>query len=365
MRSNNKREEKRIAVIIGVSFVLLILIICFVGYLFIRSYIKKINLVSVNELHSTEQGHINEDDLEPEPEDVSSDMVDSPEEEIQTIEDMIRKNMEDNQTPIISDKDVTNILLIGSDTRKSGGSGRSDAMIIISINKKTKTITATSILRDIYLQIPGKKNNRINAAYAMGGASLLMDTIEQNFKLKVDRFASVDFYAFIDIVDTIGGITLDVTEKEISVINRYIEEMNRLTGQDKDLDKITSPGTYLLNGKQTLGYVRNRYVGTDFARTARQREVLEKIFNGVKDLNLIKLNELMNKILPQVTTNLTEGEIFSMILSLPSYATYELQQWSIPMKGTYSNLRINKMSVLGIDFEENIKEIQRKIYGIE
>jgi LCP family protein required for cell wall assembly len=326
------------------------------------------DLVSLGDnrkIYELDDSYIDEAASEPEAEESAADIIDSPKEEIDNLEEKIRKNMEDNQTPIINDKDVTNILLIGCDTRKKGGSGRSDAMILVSINKKDKTITVTSILRDIYLQIPGKKNNRINAAYAMGGASLLMDTIEQNFKIKVDRFASVDFYAFIDIVDTIGGITLDVTEKEISVINRYIEEMNRLTGQDKVLDKITSPGTYLLNGKQTLGYVRNRYVGTDFARTARQREVLEKIFNGVKDLNLIKLNELMNKILPQVTTNLTEGEIFSMILSLPSYATYELQQWSIPMKGTYSNLRINKMSVLGIDFEENIKEIQRKIYGIE
>lgn len=365
MKSNKRKRVKNIFVITAIFVISLIILIFLLGYFFIRSYIKKMNLVTVDDQLITEYEYIDEDDLEPEPEDISSDIEDSPEEEIQILEDIIRENMEDNQTPIINDKDVTNILLIGSDTRKEGGSGRSDAMIIISINKKAKTITATSLLRDIYLQIPGKKNNRINTAYALGGAGLLMDTIEQNFKIKVDRFASVDFYAFIDIVDTIGGITLDITDKEIPVINKYVEEMNRLTGQDNDLDKLSSPGTYLLNGKQTLGYVRNRYVGTDFARTARQREVLEKIFNGAKDLSLTKLNELMNLILPQVTTNLTEGELFSMILSLPSYANYELQQWSIPMKGTYSNMRINKMSVLGIDFEKNIKEIQSKIYGIE
>lgn len=92
---------------------------------------------------------------------------------------------------------------------------------------------------------------------------------------------------------------------------------------------------------------------------------MEKIFEGIKELNFTKLNDLMNEILPQVTTNLTEGEIFSLILLLPSFASYDLQQLSIPLSGTYTNVRINKMEVLGIDFEKNIKEIHSKIYGIK
>jgi LCP family protein required for cell wall assembly len=290
----------------------------------------------------------------------------SQQDEILTFEENIRINMESNQTPIMQDKDVFNILLIGSDTRKVGGNGRSDAMIVISINKKTKEIIATSLLRDIYLHIPGKSNNRINAAYALGGADLLMDTVEENFKLQIDRYISVDFFAFIDIVDAIGGVTLEVSEKDIPVINGYIEEINTLTGQEITKDQLTEEGTYLLNGKQTLGYVRNRYVGnSDFERTNRQRKVLEKIFEGVKGLNLLELNKLMNTLLPQVTTNLTQGEIFSLILSVPSFAKYDLKQWRIPIDGSYTGVRIKGMSVLGIDFEKNIKEIQRKIYGVE
>ena len=360
MKGKTKKNIKTTLLITCISILSIIFVVIVTGYFIIRSYIKKINIVS-----AIEEIYIDETQLEPEPEDLTADISDSPKEEIDLIEEQIRKNMEDNQTPIVSDDDVTNILLIGSDTRKKGGSGRSDAMIIVSINKKKKTITATSILRDIYLKIPGKKNNRINAAYALGGAGLLMDTIEQNFKIKVDRFVSVDFYAFREIVDAVGGITLDVTDKEVPIINKYIEELNRLKGQDEALDKLIGPGTYLLNGKQTLGYVRNRYIGTDFARTARQREVLEKIFNGVKGLSLAKLNGLMNEILPEVTTNLTEGEIFSLILSLPTYASYELQQLTVPVSNSYKNLRINKMAVLGIDFEKNIKEIHSKIYGFE
>ncbi|CRZ34634.1 LytR family transcriptional attenuator [Herbinix hemicellulosilytica] len=351
---------RKILLISGALFISVLLIIAISVFFIIRSYIKKINIVS-----AVEETYIDEEELEPEPEDLFADITDSPKEEIDLIEERIRKNMEDNQTPIVNDDDVTNILLIGSDTRKKGGFGRSDAMIIVSINKRNKTITATSILRDIYLKIPGKKNNRINAAYALGGAGLLMDTIEKNFKIKVDRFVSVDFYAFIEIVDAVGGIKLDVTDKEVPIINNYVEELNRLNGQDEALDKLTGPGSYLLNGKQTLGYVRNRYIGTDFARTARQREVLEKIFNGVKGLSITRLNGLMNEILPEVTTNLTEGEIFSLILSLPTYALYDLQQLTVPVSNSYKNLRINNMAVLGIDFEKNIKEIRSKIYGAE
>lgn len=193
-----------------------------------------------------------------------------------------------------------------------------------------------------------------------------MDTIEQNFKIQVDRFAAVDFYAFIDIVDTIGGVTLDVTEEELPVINDYVAEINLLTGEEKSKDQLTEAGALLLNGKQTLGYVRDRYVGNnDFERTSRQREVLKKIFDGVKGLRLSEINRLLNVFLPQVTTNFTEGELFSMILDIPAYTKYDFQQWSIPVNGSYKDMRIDRKAVLSIDFEVNIKELQSRIYNID
>ena len=375
--------KKTIKILIT-SITSLLLVVSLFAFLIINSYINKMQLISSEDNTLIDKTLENEKlaseiDLKSlsesgtdQPSDIEIETVDaasvnaSQQDEILTFEENIRINMESNQTPIMQDKDVFNILLIGSDTRKVGGNGRSDAMIVISINKKTKEIIATSLLRDIYLHIPGKSNNRINAAYALGGADLLMDTLEENFKLQIDRYVSVDFFAFIDIVDAIGGVTLEVSEKDIPVINGYIEEINTLTGQEITKDQLTEEGTYLLNGKQTLGYVRNRYVGnSDFERTNRQRKVLEKIFEGVKGLNLLELNKLMNTLLPQVTTNLTQGEIFSLILSVPSFAKYDLKQWRIPIDGSYTGVRIKGMSVLGIDFEKNIKEIQRKIYGVE
>lgn len=280
-----------------------------------------------------------------------SDLPDSSAEEIAKLEAEIRKNMEDKSIPIKDDDKVLNILLIGSDTRSQKERGRSDSMILISINKKTKKIVATSLLRDIYLKIPGKRNNRMNAAYSFGGADLLMDTIQKNFKVKIDRYVSVDFMSFVDIIDQVGGVTIDVTPREAKAINL------NLAG-----DTIVSSGVQVLNGRQALGYSRLRSVGyCDFDRTARQRRVLEQVYNKVKGLNLIQLNDLLNKILPGITTNLSEGEILYQILSLPKYFKYDIDQWSIPEKTSYKDMRIRGMSVLGIDFKENINKLQKKI----
>lgn len=365
MNKNEKIHSKKWVIVVSV-IVLVILVLISTSYIFIKSYITKMNIISTKELEEGEGSDIEGAIEEVIDSEEISEGPDSKQEEINLIEDGIRSNMENNSTPIISDKNVYNILLIGSDTRSKDDRGRSDAMIIVSINKKTKKIVATSILRDIYIQIPGKKNNnRINTAYAYGGASLLLDTIKQNFKIDIDKYVSINFYAFMDVIDAIGGVSINVKKDEIKVMNDYIRGLNQLLNINIEQDIIIEEGTYNLNGKQALGYARNRYVGTDFERTARQRRVLEQVFNKIKGLNLIELNELLNIILPQVTTNLTEGEIFSLILGLPSYTNYSVEQWSVPVIGSYQFLRIRGMDVIGIDFEKNIKEILKRIYGYE
>jgi polyisoprenyl-teichoic acid--peptidoglycan teichoic acid transferase len=387
MKPKQFSHKKRVILIVLLVISAALLSILLTAYLLIHSYINKMNLVSSDKANaiSSENDLTQADDLQSqeeieasgasmnnqspatdentENEEVNTDIPDSAEAEIAAMEDEVRKNMEENSIPIIYDKNVFNVLLIGSDNREPGSSGRSDAMILISINKKTKKIIGTSFLRDIYLQIPDRKNNRLNAAFAFGGADLLMETIEQNFRLKVDRYASIDFYDFMDIIDALGTITIDVTQEEIAVTNRYIQSLNRLEGLDEDTDCLSNAGSQLLNGKQALAYARNRYDGNgDFDRTARQRKVMEQVYSKIRGLNLIELNDLLNTVLPMVTTNLTEGEMFSLILSLPSYKKYDIEQWSVPTSASYKNMRINGMAVLGIDFDENIKEIRRRIY---
>lgn len=272
------------------------------------------------------------------------------------------KVMSPSDIPMMQDKDVFNILLVGSDSRESKDRGRSDAIMILSINKNDEKIILTSFLRDIFVDIPGKKSNRLNVAYSAGGPSLLIKTIENNFRIKIDKYASVDFFAFIDIVDAIGGVNISVTEDELPILNDYVNDINLLLEEDYDKDILKTHGNHMLNGKQALGYCRIRYVGTDFARTGRQRAVLEQIFYKVKNSNISKLNDLLNTLLPKITTNLDEGEIISYLLNLKKYLGYDISQWSVPMSGTYKNVRIRKMAVLDIDFKKNIEEIRNRIY---
>lgn len=363
---NNKIKLKKILKIAIISVVGVLFITCLTGFLILRSYIHKMNLVK-GERESNWSQPIPEDILLDETEAGEKEVFNIPnasKKEINIIEEEIRRNMAENSMPISYDKDVFHVLLIGSDTRKTGEAGRSDAMIIVSINKKNRTITATSILRDIYLQIGKNSYNRINAAYAYGGAEHLLETIKYNFKIEIDRYITVDFFTFVEVIDALGGLELEVTGEEVPFINRYVKNINRLMKQPEEDNVISKAGTYLLNGKQVLSFARIRYIGNgDFDRTARQRRVLEQVFIKLKDMGVLEINELFDIILPQVTTNLTEGEIFSLILTLPTIRNYSIQQWSIPVEGTYSFKKIRGMDVIYIDMEENIKELQTRIFG--
>ncbi len=352
-----------------ISLLGIILALGITGYIILHTYINKMNLIKDSKAADMEGNDITvlmEADLEQIDEaiqEASSDSMDSPQEDIEALEQAIQKNTVESSNETKASKDVYNILLIGADSREAGDRGRSDAMILLSINEKTKQIILTSILRDIYLKIPGYKNNRINAAYSYGGANLLMKTIKENFKIEIDKYVSIDFYAFIDAVDSMNGVELEITEKDIPIINYYIQEINRHNGVDESEDLLIKSGSYLFNGKQTLGFVRNRYNGTDFKRTERQRVVLQKMFHKIKDLKLNQIKQLLDKVLPRVTTNLSEKKIISLILSLPAYKNYEIVQWNIPMEGTFKFLTIDRMSVIQIDFEANLEELHQKVYG--
>lgn len=260
---------------------------------------------------------------------------------------------------------VKNILLIGNDSRSQGDDGRSDAMILVSISNKTKTIHMTSVLRDIYVDIPGHDGNRLNAAYAFGGPELLMDTLEQNFDISINRYMLVNFQAFAQVVDAVGGVDIDVTNEEVQYINGYLVEYNQLEGRPEGTDYLDTSlsGNLHLNGPQALAFCRNRYIGTDFARTERQRKVLTAIFEKAPSALLSNTDELMDGVLSNVTTNLTKSEIGGLVMQAPSMVGYDLIQGSIPLDGTYSNAKIRGMAVLEVNFEANKEYIQKEIYG--
>lgn len=261
------------------------------------------------------------------------------------------------------DKGVVNILLIGNDSRENGEDGRSDAMILLTICPRNKTLYMTSLLRDMYVEIPGHDNNRLNAAYSFGGAELLMETVEKNLDIRVDRYVQVNFEAFANLVDAVGGVDLELTSAEIEWVNAYLNEYNLLTGKDFGTDYMdtSQEGQVHLNGPQALAYTRNRYIGTDFGRTQRQRKVLSAVMHKLPKA-VLHPGELLDGLMPNLTTNLTKQECFGLSLLAPYILACDTEQNSIPAEGTYKDATIRKMAVLEVDFDANIKYLHQLIY---
>ena len=195
---------------------------------------------------------------------------------------------------------VRNILLIGVDAREgeSSDSTRSDTMMILSIDEKNKQLKLTSILRDTYVEIPGWKWNKINAAQSHGGRQLLVDTIEYNFKVDIDNYMLVNFDMFTTIIDELGGVDVEVTEKEANYINaRY-----NMTQAEKDaFPGTTNAGVNHFSGMQALWYSRMRYLDSDFYRTQRQRKVISAIIDKAKS-NPTALYSIAEKVMPMIET---------------------------------------------------------------
>ncbi len=263
---------------------------------------------------------------------------------------------------VMSQRGVKNILVIGTDERHSDDTTRSDAMILLTINERTRKIMMTSILRDCYVPIEGHGENRINAAYQFGGAALTVQTVEETFQIAIDGYVKIDFYSFVDIVDAVGGVWIDVSEEEREYVNGYLNEINTLLGAEFGDGYLQSSGVQLLGGKQALSYARIRYIGSDFQRTQRQREVIEGIIQQVKKLNPTQLYRLTDTVLPKVVTNLDDHTLACLMMKAVFYMGYDVEQNRIPLDGTWSNATIDGKAVLLLDFAANVQGIQQAIY---
>lgn len=242
---------------------------------------------------------------------------------------------------VIEEAYITNILLIGQDRRPGQGRQRSDAMILCSLNTKTKTLTMTSFLRDLYVQIPGYQDNRLNAPYALGGMELLKETLKLNFGVQVDGCIEVDFSQFEKIIDLMGGVDIELTAAETAHMYRY----NKISLQ---------PGMNHLSGKEALAYSRIRYIGTDFGRTSRQRTVLTALLEQSRNIGLAKMHSLLEGVLGLITTDMSNGQIIELALEcFPLMKELAVSSQYIPAEGTYQFASIRGMSVIVADMEAN------------
>lgn len=261
---------------------------------------------------------------------------------------------------LVGDDEVINILLVGSDKRATDTTaGRSDSLMIATLDMKNKQIKLSSIMRDTLVTIPGYMDNRFNASYSYGGIPLLYQTIATNFKVRLDGYVLVDFEAFTNVIDELGGVDISITQSEYDHLISYYKNKS----YKKDVEKL-SPGMNTMTGRQALCYARIRKEGNgDFRRTERQREVLQAIFTKAKSMSLTTLYDTMKSVLPYVETDFTNEEIISMLTSLFKMGTTEIEQFRIPVDGTYENQKVRGMAVLVADLEENASLLQEFIYN--
>ncbi len=336
-----KQPTKKVLVIIAASLTLLITAVLAGGLIYINSLLDMMNRGEIVGDDTLTEDQVYE-------EEPTYDVPDSKEE----IEDA-QDQYDQVQDIVIQEEDhVDNILLIGSDRRNTNELGRSDAMMILSINKKTGNIHIVSLMRAMYVNIPrpsGDTWGMLNAAYSWGGTSLLIKTIENNFRIDIDNYVVVDFTSFTKAIDLVGGVEINLSNGEAVYIN------NRC-------DKKVYVGKQLLNGEQALHYSRIRKLDNDFVRTSRQRTVITALLNKALKSSVGTLTNLAEEILPSISTDLSNADIMNYLTLLPTFANGKIDQIMLPVENQSGTSFVGKIYVNGremykVDFAANIKAL--------
>lgn len=340
-RAARKRKRRIIAVLISVLLVLSALLIAGGVYLG-----NKLNLVNFNKNNGSYVTSMEADPMDP---DFSGAVIDDPVDINDAAASVSAITVQGNT------KNITNILLLGIETTDDADiyTGRSDAMMILTINKYNKTIKLTSLLRDMYVSIPNHGYGKLNWAYAYGGFNLLSQTIENNFRIKLDQYVAVNFDAFAKAVDAMGGLNMDLDVQEA-----------QYTGAGK------KAGNYTLNGNETLRYTRIRYLKNtngsqdDWGRTSRQREVLQLLMNKAKSMDIGTLDNLLDQVLPEMSTNMQKDELMKYILASPTYFKYTVSEYYVPHSGEYDADYVKGVGDVLVlkDAKSVVIELQHQIY---
>jgi polyisoprenyl-teichoic acid--peptidoglycan teichoic acid transferase len=257
--------------------------------------------------------------------------------------------------------EIINIALFGVDRRTQSEASRSDSIMIATIDKKHKKIKISSIMRDSYVNVPGHGKTKLTHAYAYGGAQLAIRTLNENFKLNIKDYVTVDFFSLEKIINALGGVRIEVKNEEISSMNFYINEMSGL--ENVTPKYIAKAGTLDLNGMQAVAYTRVRYTANgDFERTERQRTILTALFNKVQQAGVSKYPSLVTTLLPYVETSLQSLDLISMGTSVLTSGTKTLEQSRFPLDNYGKGQTINGVWYLVFDIKTTSDQLHKYIY---
>lgn len=258
----------------------------------------------------------------------------------------------------LGEESALNLLLIGTDTYEEDAAGRSDAMLLMRIEPKSKEVRLVSFLRDLYVPIPGCGSTRLNAAYYFGGEELLKTALSKNFGVSVDRTVKVNFSLLADVIDWMGGVELEVSPQELTALNDVLRSYNRKMGLGVTHGLLENSGLQRLDGKQALSYSRIRKLDSDFKRVGRQQAVLQAMGRQMKELSFFQLARLATLCLGKVRTDLTLADINRLLPLLGGEEEIRLSAACVPFEGTYTDETVNGMQVLKPDLSRNRRKLQ-------
>ena len=261
----------------------------------------------------------------------------------------------------------TNIALFGTDSRgeggEDGGPARSDTIIVASLNNETKEVKLVSVYRDTMLGQEGMHYDKANVAYAQGGPEEAVNMLNRNLDLDIQDYVSVNFLALADVVDLLGGLEIEMTDEEVVHMNNYCVETSEVTGKSYEKIKPEVAGTYHLNGVQAVSYARIRYTaGGDFTRTERQRLVISKIVEKVQDAGIVKMNEIIDAVLPEVSTSLSGTEILKMAAGVFDYTLGETKGFPFDTATPESVPGYTGSYVVPVGLEKNVRELHQFLF---
>lgn len=289
-----------------------------------------------------------------------------PEDIVKQLDEEVLGYLTGAEEPIDTIDGVRNILLVGVDARPGETKSRSDTMLILTIDGNSNEIRLTSLMRDMYVAIPGHGNNRINAAWVYGEADLLLATIEENFGLQIEEYVAVDLRVLIDVIDLLGGLTLTVeTKSQMNAINGVIDAYNYQFKEKTNDGLLTKTGEQLMNGKQVQAYARYRKIDSDVQRTARQREVLNKLFDKLQTKSIFELTKIASTVLERIETNLTLSDIVSLIPVVYGMKDAGFEQLNIPADASYQSKTVRGMAVLVPDMEACRRTLGKFVNGTD
>ena len=271
-----------------------------------------------------------------------------------------------NNDKDIKSKMVDNILLIGRDSINRNGPARSDSMIILTIDNLNKQLKLTSLARDTLVKIPNKGYEKLNHAYAYGKEDLLLKTINENFDLNINNYAVVDFKSFAEIVDILGGVEVNINEKEIEHLNKFIKVCYDLNNENKgSAEYINKLGINNLNGYQALAYARIRKIDTIYKRDARQREILTNLAHKMSNTSITNYVSIIKTVLNYVDVNISFDKMMKLAFSAHEMASYDIKQMEFPLEDYREEGRINGdgQYVVKWNVDKNIEVLHNFIYG--